>query len=239
MDRAIWGRDRHPLEDPDAFSPAASLRSFNLLSQLVDQGQIDDLFEFGFAIDSTGDVTLVLDLEGAGILALEDGWLVQFCVDPDVDVPRLDRLATKLVWARGDWQAFRAEAVPLRRIDWDEMETRLALSGPNAAWLKLHYRSLHLLSRLMSRRQLEDLGSDRVALMRGSFIFLLGGEVIGMLDLRDDTWWQLEFGPANSAEPWSTQVLRHVIAINDPSGYVRSARKTRLTVTCTSGAQKL
>jgi hypothetical protein len=233
------GRDRHPLEDSETFSLTASLRSFHLVARLVDREQLADLFEFGFAIESTSDVTLVLDLEGAGVLALEDERLVQFCVDPDVDVPRLDRLATKLVWARGDWQAFRSEAVPLQRIDWDEMETRLALSGPKAAWLNTHYRSLELLSRLMSRSQLEDLGSDRVALMRGPFIFFLGGENIGMLDLRDDTWWQLQFSQASSAEPWSSYWLRHVIAINDPFAYVSSARKERLPVTCRFGDQNL
>ena len=127
--RPIAGRDSHPCEDSSTFDLAASLRSFNLLSQLLDEEQRADLFEFGFAIESTPDATLVLDLTGAGVLALEDERLVEFCVDPAVEIPRLDRLTTKLVWARGDWKAFRSEAVPLRCIDLEEMETRLVGIG--------------------------------------------------------------------------------------------------------------
>ncbi len=155
VDLDVSQRERHPLEDPATFSVSASLRSFELIRRLLGDEQFDDLFEHGFAIESTSEVTLVLDLLGCGVLALEDGRLVQFCVDPDIEVPRLDRLATKLLWARGDWPAFRSEAVPLLRIDEEEMDARVVSSGPKATWLRTHYRAIGFLSCLMSREQLE------------------------------------------------------------------------------------
>ncbi len=223
-DLGVGQRDRHPLEDPSTFSMAASLRSFELLRQLLDEEQFDDLFEYGFAIESTNDVTLVLDLLGCGVMALEDERLVQFCVDPDIEVPRLDRLGTKLLWARGDWPAFRSEAVPLLRIDEEDMDARIVASGPKATWLRTHYRAIGLLSRLMTRERLEDLGSGRTACTRGPFIFLLGENPVAMLDTRDGVWWRLEF-PSSDTEPRSNYWLRHVIASNDPFSYLRWATR--------------
>ncbi len=227
-DRGAEGRDRHPLEDRSTFSVAASIRSFNLLCQLLDEEQLADLFEYGFAIESTRDATFVLDLVDSGLLAVEHDRLVQFCIDPDIDVPRLDRLATKLVWARGDWKGFRSEAVPLDVIDEDEMEERLDLSGPQAIWSRAHYGSLRLLSRLVSWCQLEGLGAGRVAITREPFVFVLGGKDVAMLDSRDGSWSRLGFTPKRSDESWSTYWLRHVIAVNDPFGYMRSACRTEL-----------
>jgi hypothetical protein len=219
-------RERHPLEDPETFSMAASLRSLELLRRLLDEEQFDDLFEHGFAIESTNKPSLVLDLLGCGVLALEDGRLVQFCVDPDIEVPRLDRLATKLLWARGDWPAFRSEAVPLLRIGEEEIHARIAESGSKATWLRTHYRAIGFLSRLMSAKQMEDLGAGRTAFTRGPFILFLGENPVAMLDTHDGVWWRLEF-PSSDTEPRSNYWLRHVIASNDPFSYLRWATRRR------------
>ena len=132
------------------------------------------------------------DCTRARRLPLRLSTVVFACVDPDIEVPRLDRLATKLLWARGDWPAFRSEAVPLFRVDEDEMDERILESAPKATLLKTHYRSTQLLSRLVSPEQLEDLGARRAAFTRGPFVFHVGENPVTVLDTRDGVWWRRE-----------------------------------------------
>jgi hypothetical protein len=211
------------IEPATGFSATASLRSFNLLCGLLSEPQLSDLFELGYAVEHLPRATIVLDLLGSGIMSVEGDRVVWFCIDPDIDLPRLDRLATKLLWARGDWDAYRAEAVPQGRRNLAGMEDQLALNGNRAKWLATNFRSLKLLSRLLSDQQLTQLGAGRVPLTRYPYVFLLGGEHIGALDLRDGAWSALTHPRPQRLETWSNYWLRHVIALNDPERYVQSA----------------
>jgi hypothetical protein len=167
----------------------------------------------------------VLDLLGSGIMSVEGDRVVWFCIDPDLDLPRLDRLTTKLLWARGDWEAYRAEAIPQGRRIWEDMEDQLALNGNRAKWLATKFRSLKLLARLLSNQQLMDLEAGRVSLTRYPYIFLLGGEPVGALDVRDGSWSALTHTRPRHVEAWSHYWLRHVIALNDPESYLQSASR--------------
>ena len=177
----------------DRSSLAVRLRSHRLLRSLLSEEQWEQLWSLGATVDERNGHRLVLDLVEAAVMVPDHGVVVELCVHPDDRLCLLDRLVTKLIWARADWTRFRADANDY--MVWNEVAFEGWLDR-RAHWvseLREDYEALDSLGVRFGEAAVAELAATgRLVWRHGRLTVVATAVEVVALDDLDGSWWSVD-----------------------------------------------